>query len=350
MESLSSKALKLAVVVGLSVVTIPGVVGAQSDTPDQASADEAPTSDSSAQDATDGDAQSADETSGTKKSADKKSADKESTDKKSAESKKSADKKSAESKTSDGDKPAQKGPGGRDIREDYPGTDEAMQSQMKTDRIEGLEFEGEGAPSKAYDLKLQELETKIDDLKEKVFQSKSRVVLLKETVLGGNLSGSRAVIVHKNKLGPRFKLKRAMYSLDGSRVFNESRDGGGLKKSNQFKVFDSSVTAGNHNISILLEYEGGPVGIFSYMKGYQFKVRSSCPFDAQEGKATMIEIQAVRGGGAFKDMKDKADIRCKISTKDLTQDTMDDLESGASDSSEASAAGSGAEQEGGDSQ
>jgi hypothetical protein len=342
MESLSSKALKLAVVVGLSVVTIPGVVGAQSDTPDQASADEAPTSDSSAQDSSDADdAQSADKTSADKTSADEKSADKESSDKQSAESK---------TKTSEGDKPAKKGPGGRDMREDYPGTDEAMQSQMETDRIEGLEFEGEGAPSEAYDLKLQELETKIDDLKEKVFQSKSRVVLLKETVLGGNLSGSRAVIVHKNKLGPRFKLKRAMYSLDGSRVFNESREGGGLKKSNQFKVFDSSVTAGNHNISILLEYEGGPVGIFSYMKGYQFKVRSSCPFDAQEGKATMIEIQAVRGGGAFKDMKEKADIRCSISTKDLTQDTMDDLESGASDSSEASAAGSGAEQEGGDSQ
>jgi hypothetical protein len=339
MESLSSKALKLAVVVGLSVVTIPGVVGAQSDSTDQASADEAPTSDSSAQESSEADAESADQTSGDQKSADKES----------AESKKSADKKSAESKKS-GDKPAKKGPGGRDMREDYPGTDEAMQSQMETDRIEGLEFEGEGAPSKAYDLRLQELETKIDDLKEKVFQSKSRVVLLKETVLGGNLSGSRAVIVHKNKLGPRFKLKRAMYSLDGSRVFNESREGGGLKKSNEIKVFDSSVTAGNHNISILLEYEGGPVGIFSYMKGYQFKVRSSCPFDAQEGKATMIEIQAVRGGGAFKDMKDKADIRCKISTKDLTQDTMDDLESGASDGSEASAAGSGAQQEGGNSQ
>jgi hypothetical protein len=110
------------------------------------------------------------------------------------------------------------------------------------------------------------------------------------------------------------------------------------------------VTAGNHNVSILLEYEGGPVGIFSYMKGYQFKVRSSCPFDAQEGKATMIEIQAVRGGGAFSDMEKKADIRCEITTKDLTEDTMDDLESGAADGGAASAAGSGAEQAGDDSQ
>ncbi|GEM_PF-3369907 len=325
MESLSSKALKLAVVVGLSVVTIPGVVGAQSDA--SSNNGEAESESSSANSQAESDQTSATEDAAGTQSGDKKSADKQS-----------------------GDTKPSKGPGGREMREDYPGTDEAMQSKMETDRIEGLEFEGEGAPSEAYDMRLQELETKIDDLKEKVFQSKSRVVLLKETVLGGNLSGSRAVIVHRNKLGPRFKLKRAMYSLDGSRVFNESREGGGLKKSDKIKVFDSSVTAGNHNVSILLEYEGGPVGIFSYMKGYQFKVRSSCPFDAQEGKATMIEIQAVRGGGAFSDMEKKADIRCEITTKDLTEDTMDDLESGAADGSAASAAGSGAEQPGDDSQ
>ena len=325
MESLSSKALKLAVVVGLSVVTIPGVVGAQSDA--SSNNGEAASESSSADSQAESDQTPATEDAAGTQSGDKKSADKQS-----------------------GDKKPSKGPGGREMREDYPGTDEAMKSKMETDRIEGLEFEGEGAPSEAYDMRLQELETKIDDLKEKVFQSKSRVVLLKETVLGGNLSGSRAVIVHRNKLGPRFKLKRAMYSLDGSRVFNESREGGGLKKSDKIKVFDSSVTAGNHNVSILLEYEGGPVGIFSYMKGYQFKVRSSCPFDAQEGKATMIEIQAVRGGGAFSDMEKKADIRCEITTKDLTEDTMDDLESGAADGGAASAAGSGAEQAGDDSQ
>lgn len=340
MESLSSKALKLAVVVGLSVVTIPGVVGAQSDASSNngEAASESSSADSQAE---------SDQTSATEDAAGTQSGDTKSAKKKSADST-SGDKKSADQQS--GDKKPSKGPGGREMREDYPGTDEAMQSNMETDRIEGLEFEGEGAPSEAYDMRLQELETKIDDLKEKVFQSKSRVVLLKETVLGGNLSGSRAVIVHRNRLGPRFKLKRAMYSLDGSRVFNESREGGGLKKSDRIKVFDSSVTAGNHNVSILLEYEGGPVGIFSYMKGYQFKVRSSCPFDAQEGKATMIEIQAVRGGGAFSDMEKKADIRCEITTKDLTEDTMDDLESGAADGNAASVAGSGAEQAGDESQ
>ncbi|MFU8806709.1 MAG: hypothetical protein ACNA8W_23070, partial [Bradymonadaceae bacterium] len=83
------------------------------------------------------------------------------------------------------------GPGGTPLRTDYPGTEASLQPRMDTDRIEGLEF-GEGGSAEAYDLRVKELETKIDDLKEKVFRSKSRIVLLKETVLSGNLAGSRA--------------------------------------------------------------------------------------------------------------------------------------------------------------
>ncbi|MFB6351735.1 MAG: hypothetical protein ABEK29_08110, partial [Bradymonadaceae bacterium] len=152
------------------------------------------------------------------------------------------------------DETAETGPGGKKLRDDYPASDKAKQKKMDTKRIEGLQFEEGENPSDAYNLEIQELETKIDDLKEKVFQSKSRVVLLKETVLGGNLSGSRAVIVHTDELGGRFKLQRAMYSLNGNRVFNESKKTGNLPSKKKFKVYDDSLTAGQHNVSILLEY------------------------------------------------------------------------------------------------
>jgi len=213
------------------------------------------------------------------------------------------------------------GPGGQKLRQEYPGTEESKQGQMESDRIEGLQFEEGQEPGRAYDVKIKELETRIDDLKEKVFQSKSRVVLLKETVLGGNLSGSRAMIVHTNELGGQFKLRRAMYSLDGNRVFNESKKTGKLK-GNEFKVYDGSISAGNHNVSVLLEYKGSGYGVFNYMKGYEMKITSSCQFEAEAGKATILRVSATKKGGALRDSMKSADVKCEIETTDVSQDQL----------------------------
>lgn len=208
------------------------------------------------------------------------------------------------------------GPGGREMREDYPGTEESKKKRMETDRIEGLDFQEGSDPSEAYDVEIQELESKIDDLKEDVFQSKSRVVLLKETVLGGNLSGSRGTIVHQNELGARFKLQRVLYSLDGSQVFDEVESEKLNKK--KFQVYDGSVTPGNHNVSVLLEYQGSGYGVFNYMKDYQFRVQSSCQFKAEEGEAVTVQVRTVGQGGAFTKVENKPGIRCEVEKEDLS--------------------------------
>lgn len=225
---------------------------------------------------------------------------------------------------------AETGPGGRELRQDYPGTEESKQSSMNTDRIEGLQFDEGQNPSEAYDMQVKELETKIDDLKEEVFQSKSRIVLLKETVLGGNLSGSRAKIIHESRLGSQFELTRALYSLDGSRVYNKvGRDA--LKNKNQFTVYDGSITAGNHNVSIVLEYKGSGYGLFNYMGGYEVRITSSCQFQAQAGKATTLRVKAVKKGGAFTRPEKRPGIQCRITDADLAKESMESLEAGDAD-------------------
>merc|ERR1712000_620024 len=70
------------------------------------------------------------------------------------------------------------GPGGREMRTDYPGTEESLRERMETDRIQGV-ASGDVSSQEVYDLRVKELETRIDDLKDKVFRSKSRIVLLK---------------------------------------------------------------------------------------------------------------------------------------------------------------------------
>ena len=58
----------------------------------------------------------------------------------------------------------------------------------------------------AYNLKLRDIEERVNDLKEKIFQSKARLIQLQEVVLHGTISGAKAKIVHRNEMGASFSL------------------------------------------------------------------------------------------------------------------------------------------------
>ena len=210
------------------------------------------------------------------------------------------------------------GPGGKPLRTDYPGTEESLRSQMETNRVQGIPVDPE-RPEAAYGLQIKELETKIDDLKEKVFQSKTRIVLLRETLLSGNLAGSRAIIIHRNELGSAFDLRQAMYSLDGTRVFSEVDEDDSLADRTTFEVYNGAVTPGNHNLSIFLKYQGSGYGLFSYFEGYEWDTRSSCEFRAQEGKLTQVKVITYEKGGASTPVEDRFDIRCEVQLFDNVQ-------------------------------
>lgn len=221
------------------------------------------------------------------------------------------------------DTAAATGPGGRPLREDYPGTQESKQAIMPTDRIAGLDFkEGSERPGDAYDVRVRELETKIDDLKEKVFRSKSRIVLLKETVLSGSLAGSRVVIQHEMRLGPTFKLRRALFSLNGSRIFNEVDKNDSLASQRRIEIYNGSIAPGNHNLSVMLGFQGSGFGLFSYVEGYDFSLRSSCSIPAEEGKTTFVRVIAFEGGGPLTPHEERPSVSCEVNITDLTQDEL----------------------------
>lgn len=57
---------------------------------------------------------------------------------------------------------------------------------------------GDSVDDSNYAVRLRGLEEKVNDLKERIFRSKARLILLKETVLNGVISGAKAVIIHRN--------------------------------------------------------------------------------------------------------------------------------------------------------
>jgi hypothetical protein len=158
-------------------------------------------------------------------------------------------------------------------------------------------------------VRLRDLEQRINELKEQIFRSKARLSLLAETVLQGVVAGSQTTIVHENKMSASYKLVKAVYALDGAPVFNRADEEGGLGEKTEFDVYNGSIVPGEHTLTVNLEYRGHGYGIFSYLKGYRFKVRSSYSFSAPEGKAVNLRVIAYEKGGPTAPLEERPAIR-----------------------------------------
>src|SRR5690606_18645579 len=67
-------------------------------------------------------------------------------------------------------------------------------------------------------VRLRQLEQQTQALKERAWQLKARVQMLKEQMLGGGV-GAQALITHANEMGSSFRLIKIVYTLDGTQVF-----------------------------------------------------------------------------------------------------------------------------------
>jgi hypothetical protein len=167
-----------------------------------------------------------------------------------------------------------------------------------------------GADSGAYTVRLRGLEKNVNELKEQIFRTKARLNLLKETVLGGVIGASRAIIHHKNEMGSSFKLIKAAFALDGVQIAAKSE--GNLADLQEFDVYNGAIQPGSHTLSVALQYQGNGFGVFSYLKGYKFNVKSSHTFVAGESKTTNITVVGYEKGNITTQLSDKPAIDFRV--------------------------------------
>lgn len=166
---------------------------------------------------------------------------------------------------------------------------------------------------------MKTLEEEVVDLKEKIYRSKARLLLLQETVLGGDLStGARAVLFHKNEMGNSFVLESVAYALDGAPIFTKVNQDGDLDKLEEFEIFNGRIVPGQHQIAVRLVYRGNGYGVFSYLEGYKFRVQSSYTFNAEATKVTTVRVVGFEKGGITADLKDRPAVRYDI---EVSRDT-----------------------------
>ncbi|MBW1806873.1 MAG: dihydrolipoamide acetyltransferase [Deltaproteobacteria bacterium] len=203
--------------------------------------------------------------------------------------------------------------------EKAPPDDSAAKAPVPT-ATEAAKPATDGAPSdEAYELKLRDLEERVNELKEKIFRTKARILQLQETVVTGSIgAGARAVLIHRNEMGGAFKLVSVQYALDSQPIFKKVDVDGDLDGIEEKEIFNGNIVPGNHNIAVQKVFQGQGFGFFSYVKGYKFKVTSSYTFTAEEGKIIKVKIVGFERGGITTSLEERPAVRYDIQIDKLT--------------------------------
>jgi hypothetical protein len=162
-----------------------------------------------------------------------------------------------------------------------------------------------------YVVRLRDLEQHIDELKEQIRRSHTRLSLLSDTILSGGAGGARAEITFRNDLSSAFRLTGALFVLDGAVQYNkqDEADDSPLANQKDIPIFIGSIPPGDHTVQIVLQLRGNGYGVFSYLKGYKFKVPSSHSFTITEGKTLKLDVIAWEKGDVTTDLTDRPAIR-----------------------------------------
>jgi hypothetical protein len=160
-----------------------------------------------------------------------------------------------------------------------------------------------------YAVRLRDLESQINELKEQIRRSHTRLSLLSDTILSGGVGGARAEVRFTNDMSSAFKLTRALFVLDGAVQYNKQDDTGALAEQKQIPIFSGSVPPGDHTLQVLLQLRGHGYGVFSYLRGYRFDVKSSHSFTVSEGKTIDLEAIAWEKGGVTTPLEQRPAVR-----------------------------------------
>ena len=149
-------------------------------------------------------------------------------------------------------------------------------------------FAEDSAEDKDFQKELLTIEEKVTALKKNVFSAKATLNLLRELVVQGNVSGSKANIWQINDLNGGYVIKSASYVLDGKPIYNINDASGDLGSKNELMVYDGEMGVDNHTLTVELELAGSGRGLFSYVDDYVFTVRNATSFSSAEGENCVV--------------------------------------------------------------
>lgn len=169
-----------------------------------------------------------------------------------------------------------------------------------------------------YAVRLRDLEARVDELKEQIRRSHTRLSLLSDTILSGGVGSARASIRFQNDMSGAFRLTRALFVLDGAVQYNKQDDTGALSGQKEIPIFKGSITPGDHTLQVLLHLRGHGYGVFSYLRGYEFTLKETHSFSVTEGKEVDLDVIAWEKGGVTTPLEQRPAVRYLERLRDVS--------------------------------
>lgn len=185
-----------------------------------------------------------------------------------------------------------------------PVEEEATEDGSEADEAE--ETSGEQAPPAPAEPEVDEVsitrelrtvEQNVNVLKERVFRSKARLLLLEEKVIRGVVAGAKARLIHVNRLGGAYRIESISYYFDGTPIFEKVDNSTEFHRKKELKIFEGNIPPGSHTITANIVVKGNGSGAFSYLDDYSFKGQESYSFIAEDNKTAIIRMVLKKKGG-----------------------------------------------------
>ena len=159
---------------------------------------------------------------------------------------------------------------------------------------------------------IRTLQEKIDSIKSKVVDSKSKLIEVTKDSVDKEEPVSYLSIQHINDMSSRFNILRLTYMLDGKNVYS----GYDLYKGNSstYPIFNSFVAPGHHELVVEAVYAGNAEGLFDYLKDYRARIQRRYSFIVPNGKKIVVSGTSYEKGKIFTPFKDRPDINFEQKT------------------------------------
>ncbi|NLE87975.1 MAG: hypothetical protein GX607_16435 [Myxococcales bacterium] len=168
-----------------------------------------------------------------------------------------------------------------------------------------------------YQIRLRDLEQRVDELKEQIRRSHTRLSLLSDTILAAGVGGARAEIVFQNELSSAFRLTEAVFVLDGAVQYRKQDETGTLAAQETIPIFSGSIPSGDHTLQVLIKLRGHGYGVFSYLRGYEVELRDAHSFTVTDGKLIEVKATAWERGGATTPLEERPAMRYTSNLRSL---------------------------------
>lgn len=160
-----------------------------------------------------------------------------------------------------------------------------------------------------YVVRLRDLESRVDELKEQIRRSHTRLSLLSDTILSGGIGGAEADIVFKNEMSNAFRVVSVLFVLDGAVMKKEQDDTGELAAKKSIPVYNGPLTPGDHTLQVVVVFQGHGYGVFSYLRAHKYTTKHTHSFTVTEGKVARIEATAFEKGGVTTPIDQRPNVR-----------------------------------------